>query len=384
MDGSHGWLRGGGPAVLACLAAWSLHWGCSQSLRDGADLGRRVEEVGLWIRGEDPYADPDATYPPSALPVFAAVLGPLPETATAPVWLGLNLAALAAFGAGCLAIWGRGWTRSGALAFLLWLAACRPVRAGLALGQFHLIPAALLVWTVPALRSGRPAWTGVLLGLALVKPTMALPVALVWMVVGRWKALGVAASVQAGLWLLASVWLSVSPLRLGVEWLANARSQVSAGALDVPSLVARLAPGGGVSAPWVSLLVLLGGGLVLWRLRSAGESTLLALAMGLAAVFTYHRHYDLVLLVPLILALGSRAGRLDLTLAMAMAGLLVVATNPAWMRPLERPVEVAFAAAMYAGLARLAARAGHPLARAPRPHVSITSTYSNRTIAEGR
>ncbi len=333
--------------VIYGLALWSLIWGIEHALTDSADLLRRLEEVELVVQRIDPYTDPDMTYPPSAVPLFVALLGPVPRHWVPAFWLGLNLAAAVALAMGIRAVWGRGWDVTTLAIVGGWLIAARPFRAGVALGQFHLIPTALLIGTVPLLERGRAVSAGLLLGLALCKPNMALPVALAWLVRREWRALGVAAGVQGVLWLAASAWIGQSPLRLGFSFLHNARGQLQAGSLDLPSLLARVGLAEGV-APLLGTLAVLGiSVVVLARTQAASGATALAFALVTAAIFTYHRHYDLVLLLPAVVALGASDRHFAKALALGFALLLILPTNPGWMRPFVGTVDFLVAASAY-------------------------------------
>ncbi|GIW88940.1 MAG: hypothetical protein KatS3mg108_3264 [Isosphaeraceae bacterium] len=345
MDGWHPAARLILLASAFALAAASLSWGMSQALVDSADLLRRVEEVRLFLERVNPYQDPDLTYPPSALPIFALLLGPIPSPLEPVVWLLVNLAALLALGFVLRTVWP---DRLGLMASMLvvcWVAAARPTRAGLALGQFHLIPTALAVATIPLLASGRDRLAGVLLGLSLVKPTMTAPLWLVWIVRGQRTPALAALIVQAGLFLLAAVWLSQTPWHLTADFFANARSQSTAGSLDLPSLQARVGvPQNATLAASFALLVL--SLTVVRRCNHARSATTTALALACAAVVTYHRHYDLVLLMPAVVVLLSAGGSRS-TLAMAAGSLQVVPTHPAWIRPLAPLLDAAVAISAY-------------------------------------
>ena len=127
-------------AVLGLLAAAGLAWGGWHALAKSDDLMRRAEEVALFVDRANPYADPDMSYPPSALPIFAAGIAPIPPEALRPVWLVWNLAALAVLCGTIVRLWGRSWPGWLVAAFCLTVAASKPVRGGIGLGQFHLIP----------------------------------------------------------------------------------------------------------------------------------------------------------------------------------------------------------------------------------------------------
>jgi hypothetical protein len=332
--------------ALVATTAMSLRWGAGQALHDSGDLMRRVEEVSLFLKHHDPYSDPDCTYPPSALPIFAAIIRPISNDPRLP-WLVINVLAIAAFVAGLV----RGGDNRSPRTFAvvaLWVASSRPVRAGLALGQFHVLPVALAVWAGIALEAKRPVVAGLLLGLALIKPTMVLPVLLYWMFTGNHRAWLTSTAVQGALTLVASVWLRISPVTLLGEWLGNARGQLAAGSIDLPSLLEHLIPSHalGTSATLVLLVV---SGIGATRLARHGAQLATAWSLGMACLFVYHRHYDQVLLLPLIagICMDSRFDRASRVLALGLGVLLVVPTNPAWAQPLAPFTDAAVACAAY-------------------------------------
>ncbi len=327
-------------AVLGLLAVWSLWWGVSHAWTDSADLLRRAEEMALFVQGHDPFDDPDMTYPPTALPVFAPLVAPFGTSTLKAVWIALNLLALAVLSGAIVAIWGTGWPSWLKVTFWLVAAASKPVRAGIALGQFHLIPTCLVLLSVLALRERRPFRAGLLLGIALAKPTMVLPILGYWVVRREWRALATALGVQRALLRGVPSWLGLGPVRLLVAWLANARTQLAAGTIDLPTLIPRVWPGLPVSAGSLSLVVLGTCFAATFALRRASEDGLVGLCLFFAGIFTYHRHYDLVVLLPalayLIEASRKANGRSMPTLGMgaiAFAALLIVPSHPA---PLAR------------------------------------------------
>jgi alpha-1,2-mannosyltransferase len=339
--------------VLAPLAAASLAWGSAHALRGSADLMRRAEEIALFVRGANPYADPDMTYPPSALPVLAPLVAQDPRYLPG-IWLVLNLGALCWLCGAIVREWGGGWDRGTRLAFLVVVAACKPVRLTLGMGQLSLIPLALTLAAVRLGRRHRPWSAGCLLGIALVKPTMVLPFLGLFAVRGWWRAILVALAFQAACWVGVSIWLEVGPIQLLHQWLERAREQQAAGLIDAPSVLARLAPGATRLARPVSLAVLLTGWIVLWVGRRRDDLTLVGVSCWFAAIFSYHRPYDLVLLVPpfaLLLerwrtATAERRRAWRLLGSVLFAALLIAPSHPAVVN--ERAYDVVFIALCYA------------------------------------
>ncbi len=323
-------------ALLAALAVIGLRWGANHALTDSADLMLRQKEVARFIRGLDPYTLPDMTYPPTAPPIFALLVAPFETAALKPAWLGLNLIALAATCATIVAVWGRQWPSWLKVAFCLAVAASKPVRGGMGLGQFHLLPTALVLLSIAFGERRREIAAGILLGLALTKPTMALPFLGLLLARGRWRALGIALGFQALLMIGVSAWLRVGPFALLREWFALARLQLGSGMIDAPTLAHHVWPGAPWAGPLLSLLILTLAlaATIAWRRKAV--LGLVSLCASAAATFTYHRPYDLVLLIPVLAFLievartaEARWAATHVAVAVGFGGLLIVPNSPA-------------------------------------------------------
>lgn len=316
--------------LLALLAAGSLAWTVRPALADSDDLMRRAEEITLFVEGLDPYQDPDMTYPPSAPPIFTPLVAPFEGPTLRAVWLGLNYLTLGAFCWAVVRIWGPTWPTWLKLAVILAIVATKPVRGGIALGQFHLIPTTLMLLTLLAERSGRPVLGGLLLGIALAKPTMVLPFVLFLLVRRAWVAVGVAAAVQGGCWLLTAAWLRRSPVLLLREWLDVAKLQDAAGLIDLPSLLNRNWPGLLTSSTGLTLAIVLAAGGLFWRFRTRSDRGLVPIAGFAAAIFAYHRPYDMVLLVPTLAYLIGQAWEIRPANRVAIVPAVVFALALIW------------------------------------------------------
>ncbi|MEO6809195.1 MAG: glycosyltransferase family 87 protein [Isosphaeraceae bacterium] len=303
------------PAVLILLmpmAVLSLAKGGKQALASSKDLMYRYAEVARFKAGADPYQLSSMTYPPTALPVFTPLVAPFGPNGVKWAWLLGNLATLAVLCWAVVRVWGEGWPPWLKAALVLTVAASNPVRWGIGLGQFHLIPTTLMVLATLAVRGRRQVLAGALVGIALAKPTMVLPFLGVWAVKGHWRALAVAIAVQGALFLGASAWLGMDPMNLVREWLATAKGELGAGSIDVPTLIRE--SWSEASALGTTLIVLLIAFALTFAYRRRPEPALVAFSLFNAAVFTYHRPYDLVLLVPpfasaIASARGSRGGQ---------------------------------------------------------------------------
>jgi hypothetical protein len=322
--------------VTSLLAAASLGWAGTRAWADSGDLMRRAEEIGLFVRGQDPYRDPDMTYPPTALPVFAPLVAPFGPEALRGFWLLLNLAALAAVCAAVLDQTGRDWPAWGKVLFCLVVVASKPVRGGIGLGQFHLIPLALMLWAVSGWGVRRPIVAGLFVGVALVKPTMGLPLLGFLVVRRRWRTLATAIGFQGAALVASSAWLRIGPARLLAEWFALARGQQAEGLIDVPSLALRWGGLPPMSSPLLTLAILALGFAATWAWGRGADFGLVGFCAFLAAIFTYHRTYDLVLLIPALALAFDVAGKArgarswpGVLAAVAFAGLLIAPSNPA-------------------------------------------------------
>ena len=175
-----------------------------------------------------------------------------------------------------------------------------------------------------------------------------------WAARGRWRALATALGFQGIVMVGASAWLRVGPITLLREWFARAREQLGSGVIDAPTLAHRAWPG----SPWVGtllsalILALAIAATVAWRRRPT--LGLVALCAAAAATFTYHRPYDLVLLVPALALLvdGSVRGR-GCWAAAGFGALLILPNSPSVLGGLATAYDAAFAplALAFLGLA---------------------------------
>jgi Glycosyltransferase family 87 len=296
------------------------------------------------------------TYPPTALPIFAATVPAGSVTVRRLTWIAINWVAIVVIGLVVVRTWGTTWPLPVRLAFVLVVAACKPTRAGIALGQFHLIPTALIV-VAEAVAAKRWWLSGCLAGLSLTKPTMSVPYLFVMAARRRWRALIVAIGLQAALLAIVSGWLATDPVMLIREWLKNARSQLAYGTIDVPSLLGRAVPSLAGSTPVATLAILVVAIVLITVFRDRSALGLTSLATFAAAVMTYHRHYDLVLLLPTLAYLIDRGcrGRTGASWAAALFGALLVVPSDGRVvgATVEAVYDIAFLVVCYAILGML-------------------------------
>jgi hypothetical protein len=209
-----------------------------------------------------------------------------------------------------------------------------------------------MMLSVLVLRARREALAGLLVGVALAKPTMTLPFLGFLAARRHGRALAVALGLQTAMLLGTSAWLRIGPGALIREWLATARGQLAEGLIDVPSLVQRFWPS--APAPAIALAVLLLGVALTFALHRGPDLGLASLCALVAAIFTYHRPYDLVLMIPALAYLIECARASDhpgasakMVAAAVFAVLLILPSHPSVAGRFEALHDAAFIALSY-------------------------------------
>jgi len=265
-----------------------------------------------------------SVYPPWAFPMYAPFFSAGNFTVARIVLQALSLAGLAAM------MW-LGWRELSPLGWqagLLGGAMAWAVSGNctaIALGQFSILCAGLLAAQVLAMQANRPVVAGICWALAMIKPQIALPFALLFLLERQWRGLFVCAAVLAVLSAGAFWWTDVSPLEFFVagpakEKLTFVRDSGYLGMmwvewLDLPPRTAT-----GIA---LGMLALCGLALLLrdWRRRiplihGAGICAMLGF------VLFYHRQYDNQMLFPLVFAIVLSALRSHGVWAIGLALLL--------------------------------------------------------------
>ncbi|MEN9469432.1 MAG: hypothetical protein RL630_1165 [Verrucomicrobiota bacterium] len=265
-----------------------------------------------------------SVYPPWAFPMYAPFFSAGNFMVARIVLQALSLAGLAVM------MW-LGWRELSPLGWQLGLLGGAMAWAvsgnctAIALGQFSILCVGLLAAQVLAMQANRPMLAGICWAMAMIKPQIALPFALLFLFDRRWRGLFAGGTVLVVLSAVAFWWTDVSPLEFFVagpakEKLTFVRDSGYLGTmwiewLDLPPRTAT-----GIA---LGFLVLCGLALLLrdWR----GRMSLLD-AAGICAmlgfVLFYHRQYDNQMLLPLALAIVLRALRSHGAWAIGLALLL--------------------------------------------------------------
>lgn len=296
-----------------------------------------------------PYAY-EFTYAPAQLVLFAP-LAVLPLETAATVWFVLLV--VGAVGLGWLAMAVTDLPRRADLLLVLGAAILltRPMVLMIVFGQTSMV--AILGTTVALVRRRPDLVTAIGLAGAWLKPQFGLPVAVLLLVVGARRAVWIGTALAAAVSLPAVVWLSINsggvpafisslPVALDAA-LHSPTTRPTNGTVtpDLAGLIAHVTGADGSSIPLVAsfALVLSIGA---WALRrgtaNGGPLVHPAVGAGLTTVLLClpHFSYDLVLLVPVVAAIGQgvhdSAGRRLRVIAVAAALLatlpLVMVTAP--------------------------------------------------------
>ncbi len=242
-------------------------------------------------------------YPPWAFPVIAATLWPA-WPAVRYYFAFLNLLALVAIGWSILQLYPgpqkeRGW---------LVMTACLMTSTfcmTLGVGQFGIIVMAGLFLSLVFESRPRPAvasyWAGLGLAIGFMKPTMGLPFVIPLLFKGRWRPAATAAAFAVVFWTVTALVTKTPPFVLVQEWLTASAGLWAEG--DGPI---HIAGSWGVSQNVFTAIVIAGTTALLWWLRHEPLVVLFGLASVGARFWTYHRFYDNILLVFLLLAYCQR------------------------------------------------------------------------------
>lgn len=173
-------------------------------------------------------------------------------------------------------------------------------------GQYGAVVVGLLALAAWALATGKDWTAGLLLGLALLKPTIAGPFVLVPLVMGRWRAVagcvGYVAAASAVVW-----WQTgTNPLEMFLQSVAVTDGFVQ----DSQGLVNALVAAGLTPkqvTPVLAVAVGLPGLVGLYLTRRAGVPHLFAAAAVVGRMWAYHKSYDNMMLAFLLAPLAAAA-----------------------------------------------------------------------------
>jgi hypothetical protein len=295
-----------------------------------------------------PFGDVDPTSPPWAYPFYFALFWP-PMTFVRWYYAGISFLCLTA---SSWCAWrllssssGVGQARIAAMALL----ASGATVTATEVGQVSVPVAAALMAATAFIVRGRTRVAGVLIGLALSKPTIATPFLLAAL---PFEATGV----LTGALLTVGLSSCVSYLQIGATplgWLAHlsefAAMNTGAGQLTGTSLLQALGVGDrlAVLAPGLAGLFLMGAALFPQK-RWSSPLPLFAVAAVVSRYWSYHRSYDDVTLVFVLLAALEATARDNRPVMRLVTGLVLLSLvmparihSTVWFQVLQAPLLLA-------------------------------------------
>ncbi len=304
--------------VLGALATLWLLRGAFLYPAEGQDLEARWAEVQVLLEGTDPNMVSVVGEPPGRV---VGVYPPWSYVIATPLHLPGSLddarAVYAVVWALCLAgtcvLIGRRFARRDPSLVALAIAAFGAQTAlmgDLRTGNYGLIVCAMLWGALDALDNGKPLRAGVLIGLASLKPSIALPFGLVLLLRReRWPAaaiaLGIPLAGAAASWAITGVdpLTSFAASRSHDYWFVDRTG-------GVPEVLGNAAGGfsSALQSSWSALVLGLGAA-GLWWLRASPPAAQFALLALVSTSWTYHRAYDYTVLSFALLWLIAWLGR---------------------------------------------------------------------------
>ncbi len=172
-------------------------------------------------------------------------------------------------------------------------------------GQISIIVTALLAGALWSDRTGRAYLCGILVALAMIKPTISAPFAVALLVTARYRAAFAAAAY--GLAASAMTWMvtGVSPLRMLQQMAAASTTFISHGTLGLVDIASLL--GASPAAIVVLPLLIAVPGVALMAMVRPSLPMAFAVASIWGRLWTYHKSYDDLMLVFVLVPLGMWA-----------------------------------------------------------------------------
>jgi hypothetical protein len=284
-----------------------------------------------------PRARVHSVYPPYAFPMFALFFGSGSMSVARFLLQFTSLAAIAV-----MVVYGaRAWSFAGRQALALSALAVMAFsgnRTALALGQFSLVSMGLLTLQAVFLEKRRPYLAALCWSFAMIKPQIALPFALLFLLKREWRGLFAGGLVLVILSAIALQWTGLSPtdffqsgaMREKLTFMKEGKysSALWIATFHITPRMATAIALGLLSALGIVMLVWDWGKVVLFPYASAFCATL-------GFILFYHRYYDNIMLFPLLFATVQRGfqNRWKLAGIIVVSALVFSIYYPASMLP---------------------------------------------------
>lgn len=312
-------------ALLSTVGAYKIARGIEHawSRQGDVDLGARSAEYAWFREGAYPAANLDrpedavrpvySPYPPYAFPMMAPFFEPGGMQQARIVLEAASLAALGVLCAGAVHVLRPVAGPGGAAFGVSVVIAFAGNKNAFDLGQFSIICVGLIVLQMWFIRRNRPILAGTCWAMAMLKPQIALPFGLLFLLPGRAAGLLVGASILGALSMFACAWTDVSAMEVIDLWSGGMRFSFTERVSTGPGPIAAALGADHRDVQYILLASLLGVTVPLVvMLRRIGALAVLevaALCGGLGMLAFYHAYYDLIMLFPTVLAVVFTACR---------------------------------------------------------------------------
>jgi phosphate starvation-inducible membrane PsiE len=235
----------------------------------------------------------------------------------------------------------------------------------LQVGQYGILVNALLIGVYWLVQKRRPVAGGILFGLATLKPQISVLFGLSFLARRQWRALVAATAYVVLATLFTWVMTKTNPIEMLEQMYALAQrwayhpnpfihEQIGLGCNSFTSVLIDLQLAPRVATPLAAITGLLLTGVLMWLWQNSSTLTLFAIVATTGRLWSYHRPYDDVMLIFLIVALGKLVithRSMGTVFAFCLVGLSLWAPFPKAFPPL--PVQIAIISSWLFGLAVL-------------------------------
>jgi hypothetical protein len=233
-------------------------------------------------------------------------------------------------------------------------------------GQYGILVNALLIGVYWLVQQRRPIASGLLFGLAMLKPHISLLFGIIFLVRRQWRAVAAATAYVALASLFAWVMTKTNPIEmlkqmyaLTQRWAYHPNPHIhelhTIGRNSLASLLLDLGWDRRAVTPLAAITGLIVASVLMWLWRNSSTLTLFAIAATIGRLWSYHHLYDEVMLIFLIVALGKLVmthRSIGTVLAFCLVGLTLWTPFPI---QLPMPVQSAIMSSWLFGLAILLA-----------------------------
>jgi len=276
---------------------------CSRDNRVDPKIGKPYQRAG--------------GYPPWTFLTVTPIVLPTPWNFTATYFAALNVLALV-----ITFVWAYQIGRPHSQAGGVFLGAAALAAFGhyrlLQVGQYGILVNAMLIGVYWLARQRRAAASGTLFGLATLKPQISALFALSYLVRRQWRALAAATAYVVFASFFTWFMTRTNPIEMLGQMYALAQSwvdhpnpsiheQIPMGCNSLASILLNLDLDRKIATPLAAMTGAVLAGVLMWLWRNGSTLTLFAIAATTGRLWAYHRPYDDVMLIFLLVALGKLA-----------------------------------------------------------------------------